>query len=207
MKKYLLAAILLCSNTAYALDSATELMNLGMSAPLAAKVVTIVNTLASPFPNNTFVTFRNAANSANIDVLKMDGTDDTVLNASSGNLIKLAVAGTTEMQLENDQLTFSGAAVQVVPGATSITFRNNADTSNNFIIADAGNVTFRGTMIGTGTADLGWAIVDGTDNVACTTSCVTPAVFGLNLAAGASAPVIVGPADATADICLCAGAT
>lgn len=58
-----------------------------------------------------------------------------------------------------------------------------------------------------GTATIGWAVVDGADNTACSSQCVTPAVFGFNLSAGATAPTLVGPADATADICLCAGAS
>lgn len=64
-----------------------------------------------------------------------------------------------------------------------------------------------GHLLGSGTGTIGWAVVDGTDNTACSSQCTTPAVFGFNLAAGATAPVIVGPSDATADICLCAGAS
>lgn len=141
MKKYLLASVLLFTNTAYALDSATELINLGMSPPLAAKVVTIVNTLASPFPTNTFVTFRNAANSANINVLKIDATDDTVLNADTGDIIKLSVAGTSEVQITDDTITFTGAAGEIVPGATSFAIRNTADAVNNVLVSDAGLMT------------------------------------------------------------------
>lgn len=67
--------------------------------------------------------------------------------------------------------------------------------------------TATGTFIGSGTGTIGWAVVDGTDNTACSSQCTAPAVFGFNLAGGATAPVLVGPADATADICLCAGAS
>lgn len=103
-------------------------------------------------------------------------------------------------------LTMATAASKIVPGATSISLRNNADNADNLKVTDAGNVTFRGTMIGTGTSSLGWAVVSGA-NVECTTTCVTPAVFGFDLAAGATSPVLVGPSDATADVCLCAGAS
>lgn len=64
-----------------------------------------------------------------------------------------------------------------------------------------------GTFIGAGTGTIGWAVVDGADNTACSSQCTAPAVFGFNLAAGATAPVLVGPSDATADICLCAGSS
>jgi len=67
-----------------------------------------------------------------------------------------------------------------------------------------GNVGFGGTMIGTGTATIGWAVVAGA-NTACTTTCTTPCVFGVNTAA--TEADIVDCADATADECLCAGAT
>ncbi len=95
--------------------------------------------------------------------------------------------------------------------------------TNNIIVAngtgavkaqhDATNWTLTGGVIGTSTVtssstgSLGWAVVDGADDTACTTQCTSAAVFGFNLAAGATAPVLVGPSDATADICLCAGSS
>lgn len=59
----------------------------------------------------------------------------------------------------------------------------------------------------TGTANsLGWTYVTGA-NTACTTTCgLAQAVFGVDLAGGATAPVLVGPTAATADACICAGA-
>jgi hypothetical protein len=65
-------------------------------------------------------------------------------------------------------------------------------------------VTFAGTLIGTGTSTIGWAVVAGA-NTACTTTCTTPCVFGVNTAA--TEADIVACADATADECLCAGAS
>lgn len=69
------------------------------------------------------------------------------------------------------------------------------------------NASFAGEITSSATGSLGWSVVDGADNTACTAQCTSAAVFGLNLAAGATDPVMVGPADATADICLCAGAS
>lgn len=69
------------------------------------------------------------------------GGSDIVLNAGAGDTISMQVAGTAEATLENDQLTVSGAAFQVVPGATSFSIRNNADSADNLLIADAGTVT------------------------------------------------------------------
>jgi hypothetical protein len=69
-----------------------------------------------------------------------------------------------------------------------------------------GNLTGGGTITSTSTGSLGWSYVTGA-NTACTTTCTSAAVFGVDLAAGASAPVIVGPSAATADACVCAGAS
>jgi len=131
-------------------SSADQLMQICQMPGICAKtLVSIVNNLGSPFPNNTYVTFRNAANTADIDVLKVDGTDDTVLNADTGDVIKLSVAGTSELEVANDQITFSGAAAEIVPGATSIAFRNNADNANNLLISDAGAATTRAGITAT----------------------------------------------------------
>lgn len=94
----------------------------------------------------------------------------------------------------DDTLTFTSGGA-----SSSIIFQANGGTKWTM---DA-----TGQLIGAGTASIGWTVVDETDNQACTTGCTTPAVFGINLAAGATAPVIVGPSDATADVCLCAGAS
>lgn len=63
--------------------------------------------------------------------------------------------------------------------------------------------TFAGTITSTATADVGWS-VQSAANQACNTTCTSACVFGQN--AGAS-NVIVGCADATADVCVCAGAS
>lgn len=84
-------------------------------------------------------------------------------------------------------------------GSTTLTEALRINSSQNTVAA--------GTITSSKTTNLGWAVVDGTDNTTCEAQCTSAAVFGLNLAAGATAPVIVGPTDATADICLCAGAS
>lgn len=130
-----------------------------------------------------------------------DAADNLLV--SNAGLVTVA-AGLT---ITTADLTFGATASEIVPGATSLSLRNNADDATNLSIADAGAITFRGTLIGTGTSALGWAVVNPADNAACTTGCVTPAVFGIDLAGGATAPVIVDATDAAADVCLCAGAT
>lgn len=43
-------------------------------------------------------------------------------------------------------LVFSAAAAKIIPGATSLTFRNNADNASNIAITDAGAVTIRSAL-------------------------------------------------------------
>lgn len=192
----LLVASMILSSQCYAAPTGPEIsMVCGLSQECASSIVSINVYLA----NATWLKARNAANSADINVLEVDATDDTVLNADSGDIIKLAVAGTTEATLDDDKLTFTGAAAKIVPGATSFTIKDTANAVDNLKITDAGAVTMAGQS-------LGWSYVTGA-NTACTTTCTFAAVFGVDLAAGASAPVLVGPAAATADACICAGAS
>lgn len=91
----------------------------------------------------------------------------------------------------------SGASVQLTVNSSDGTIIHRLNGSNRWIMDTAG------TFIGNGTGSIGWS-VQSAANQACNTTCVTPCVFGQN--AGAS-NVIVGCTDATADVCVCAGAT
>lgn len=52
-------------------------------------------------------------------------------------------------------LTFGAASAKVIPGATSLLFRNNADGATNLSIADAGDVVIRGTLTVSGASITG----------------------------------------------------
>ena len=54
------------------------------------------------------------------------------------------------------------------------------------------------------TSDLGWAVVAGANTV-CNTTCTSACIFGVNTASATAD--IVDCVDATADECLCAGAS
>lgn len=43
-------------------------------------------------------------------------------------------------------LVFTGATTKIIPGATNVSFRNNADSADNLLITDAGVATFRSTV-------------------------------------------------------------
>ena len=198
IKLFISAGCLLPMQSIAAPLSTGDLMGAGMPAQLATLVVSL-QTGSYVLSNNVYFKGRNAADTADISVLKVDATDDTVLNADTGDILKLAVAGTSEVQITNDTITFTGAAGAIVPGATSLAIKDTGGTVNNLLITDAGAVTMAG-------ASLGWSYVTGA-NTSCATTCTFAAVFGVDLAAGASAPVIVGPTNAAADACVCAGAS
>ncbi len=50
---------------------------------------------------------------------------------------------TLKVTVSAGSLSFGAAASKIVPGATSISLRNNADSADNLILLDAGDATFR----------------------------------------------------------------
>jgi hypothetical protein len=138
-------AIFLSVQVAHAQSVENDLVGLGMQ-PALAEYISAILPAGSVLGNDTYLKARNQANSADISILKVDGTDDTVLNAETGDVIKLAIAGTAEATLTDDQLTLSGASFQIVPGATSLLFRNNADSSTNLSLDNSGNVIIQGNL-------------------------------------------------------------
>ena len=106
----------------------------GWNGACSKYVMSVVNNLASPFANNTYVEFRNAANLADISALKVDATDDTVLNADTGDIIKLSIAGVAEVNISGDTITYTVAAA----GSPSLlTSSVDATDSNSLVISSA----------------------------------------------------------------------
>jgi len=87
--KIVLVVLLFTSITARA-DTVSDLVSLGMK-PELAELVASLSTVKS---NAAWFKGRNQANSADISVMAVDATDDTVLNADSGDLVKISVATT-----------------------------------------------------------------------------------------------------------------
>jgi len=72
------------------------------------------------------------------------------------NFLTLRAAGGSEQvgirgdgRIAANSLGFFTAASQIVPGATSISLRNNANNADNLLITDAGLVTVRNTVAST----------------------------------------------------------
>jgi len=81
------------------------------------------------------------------------------------------------------------------------------DDTTSLMTLDDVNLDVKVPLVGTDditssdTGDIGWTVQSAANQV-CTTTCTFAAVFGQDTGTGN----IVGPADATADICVCAGA-
>lgn len=92
-----------------------------------------------------------------------------------------------------------------MPGAIDflVSPDGSATPASALKISNTKNIVFGGTLIGTGTATIGWT-VQAAANQACSTTCVTPCVTGIDtLGTGG----FLDCATATADFCLCAGAS
>lgn len=217
-------------------------------ATSCGSLIASIGTGSAVLANNTYVKARNAADSANVDIFKLDASNNLEINSATGQQIEFTNNGTrvsfltSTGQIRTDGAqnwfigsdaaarvafvsadtngnasayanlnsdTGNGGSAQVSTGATG-TADLNLMASDDVIIetragADVWNFdTATGTFIGSGTATIGWAVVAGA-NTACTTTCVTPCVFGVDTASATAD--IVACADATADECLCAGAS
>ena len=136
---YIFAFSLLIPVQAFSVPGdADQLISLGMNPAIARKLVAIVNTLASPIDNNVYITARNAANSADISVLKVDSSDETILNADTGDKVHFAIAGTNEIDIGNDSILYTVAA----SGTPSIlTSSVDATDTNSLTIGSSGAAT------------------------------------------------------------------
>lgn len=127
---------------------------------------------------------------------EVSGGADIVYNAGTGDTHVFAIAGTGELTISDDSLLLFGAAATIgTSGATSLALAVNSATQFT--------VGATGTLIGTGTSSIGWT-VQAAANQACNTTCVTPCVTGIDtLGTGG----FLACTTATADFCLCAGAS
>lgn len=139
------------------------------------------------------------------DALFLSGGSSINSSAAGGNL---ALYGATSGGSQGTAYLYGGnqttgnVILQNTNASAEIRFLNASSVTNWKMVND-------GTFIGAGTGSIGWSVVDGTNNTACTSQCTSPAIFGFELTGDTAFPIVgfVGPAAATADICLCAGAS
>jgi hypothetical protein len=108
----LLIPFVLFAQLAQAQTVETDLVGLGLKPEVASYLAGILPS-GSVLGNNTYLKGRNAANSADISVLKVDGSDETVLNADSGDSIVFAVAATPVAVLGASGFTTLPAAADI----------------------------------------------------------------------------------------------
>lgn len=80
-------------------------------------------------------------------------------------------------------------------------------TPNGGEVNVTGGLTATTDITSSDTGDIGWAIVDQSDNQACNTGCTSGCVFGIDNATGSAVTTLVSCAATTADLCLCAGSS
>ena len=135
------------------------------------------------------------SDSANLGI--MDGSD--IFN---GLLISLTNSNHTGSGNFVNGIRIGGITGDADATETAINIGDGWDVGinagNNPI--SARDLTVTNQILSTSSADIGWSVVSGA-NTACTTTCTNGCVFGQNTADSH----IVNCADATADVCVCAG--
>lgn len=96
-----------------------------------------------------------------------------------------------------------------MPGAIDfqVSPDGSATPASRLKISNGGQVLITGTFSSSRTTDIGWSVVDQTDNQACNTGCTSACVFGIDNATGTAVTNLVSCAATTADLCVCAGAS
>ena len=73
----------------------------------------------------------------------------SVVNTSSLNFSTSNISSAGGNFTIGGSLTLTPTSSKVIPGATQLSLRNHADSADNLLITDAGNITARGTIAGT----------------------------------------------------------
>jgi len=130
-------------------------------------------------------------------------TANTSAVATTDPMVEFLV-GTTPTA---DQQVFGVAKGTQASNTALLTVDEDGDmiATGSGTFGGSGGITTSGTILFTGTSSIGWVAVDGTDNVACNTTCFRGCVFGVGNATGTAVTGILSCSDATADTCMCGG--
>ena len=124
----IIAVILLLSTNAFAQATAAQLMNAGMPAEQAV-LVAAVFTGGATVSNNAYIKGRDVAGSANINLFKIDASDNTVINSSASDELILQLADDA-----NRVISFTAAS----DTALVMTFGDNSTTANQALTVSGG---------------------------------------------------------------------
>lgn len=182
-----------------ALDIAGEVSSTGMASTVLAETGIALTSIT--IGALLGVDSIDATGAVDMDYGSADVTDHT-FTADGGTVV---LDGT----VTGVSLIATGDGTQsVITEGIVVNNGNGTDEDDDFTVkASAGTYEIDaggGTFIST-TNDLGWTIVDQTDNQACTTGCTSACVFGFENATGAAVTNVVSCDAVTADECLCAG--
>ena len=168
----------------------------GTSSSAANGGALIIGGNSSPDKGDVIIRSGNAASS---DVMYY------ATNATSRH--RFFNAGVASLEINTSDQLLCSDGTNSLP---SISFLNDPDTgfyssaTNQLSLSVNGAETFRfnnsGHILGMTTGNIGWT-AQSAANQACATTCVSGAVFGFDSGTG----LPVGPNDATADTCICAG--
>lgn len=132
---------------------------------------------------------------------------NTVAVANGGTGLTSGTSGGILAYTASGTLASSGALTANVltkGGGAGVVPTNSSITDNGTTVSTAEAVATSNTITSSRTTDLGWSVVAGA-NTACNTTCTSACVVGFAADVTGSNPVAC--TDATADTCLCAGAS
>lgn len=172
MKKFMASFLmaLVVAGPSFA-DTASDLVSLGMHPELAEYVAA----LSTKLSNAEWIQATDQAGTGTINMIKVDATDDLVVNADSGDLVKISVATTPVAAV--------GAATPVAaftPGAVANWVINGSvlTTASNSSGAFTGAGLMIGTPIAGKTPAAGNASIGGTLDVAGASTLASASVTG-----------------------------
>lgn len=116
-------------------------LNLVTGASTVARVnLSTTVTAAGATRNWAWLTNQSANGNVELWVSNAEGGDPLAAGA-----VAVTISGAKAVTFAGN-IALSTAVSKLVPGATSFSARNNADSVDNLLIADSGNVTIRGTL-------------------------------------------------------------
>ncbi len=125
--------------------------------------------------NNTYLQSKDAAGTGEVNLLKADASDNTVLNAETGKNIQLAINGTAEVTVSDDLIAFSGTT-GTVQSAGSLVFKASGDAQRVLTFSGSSDTALSLTF-GDATANqvlsIGSLTANGTDNATVHISAAT----------------------------------
>lgn len=172
------------------------------SATLAS-VLKLSNDKSANFTGNVII---SSATNATLRTASVDGADNVTLILSSTSCASgdCTARGGNVQAVGNEVATIGGSVLAQLGGATG-NFRVIGENGgiNIFDVEDSDNsATFAGKIFSTATSDIGWT-VQSAANQACNTTCTSACIVGQETTSKA----FLACTDATADVCLCAGAS